>query len=203
MDKQDLILNPAQFEEFWAIMVESFPQNERKSKEDFFKQLYEKAFNIKLGRNNSGKIKGFIGWWQLEKYRFVEHFAVSSENRNKGFGKRFFAEFMSSGKYPVALEVELPADEISKHRITFYEHLGLFLHPYMYYQPSYTMDNENVEMLIMTSNPELEQNDFEILRTEIYKTVYDYKISPPINPQVEKESEVNPMFRIKNRKIQK
>jgi ribosomal protein S18 acetylase RimI-like enzyme len=176
MEKQNLLIYPDQFEKFWTIMETSFPRNERKTKEEYLQQLNEELFEIELYRDDSKVIDGFITWWQLKNYRFVEHFAVSSKYRNQGLGHTLFSNFMNCGNDPVALEVELPVNEITKRRITFYEHLGLYLNPYLYFQPSYIVDSENVEMFLMTSNSKLSEDDFEILKMEIYKTVYQYHI---------------------------
>jgi ribosomal protein S18 acetylase RimI-like enzyme len=176
MNKQELIQHPGQFDNFWSIMEISFPWNERKTKEEYFKQLDEKLFEIELFPDNSNNITGFIAWWQLEKYIFIEHFAVASIYRNKGLGKKYFFDFINSANYPVVLEVEPPTDEISKRRIIFYEQLGFTLYSYPYYQPSYHNNNESVEMFLMTNCRGFNRNDFDLLRRDIYKNVYQYQI---------------------------
>ena len=171
MNKQELLLSQDRFDKFWIIMEDSFPPKERKLRESYIKQLDDKNFHINFMSGELSELAGFIAWWQLEKNIFIEHFAVSSKYRGKGLGKKYFSDFLNSANYSIVLEVEPPANQTAKRRIAFYEQLGLTLHAFPYFQPSYLNDNQKVEMSIMTSNPELTQNNFELLRIEIYKTV--------------------------------
>ncbi|ASB50723.1 GNAT family N-acetyltransferase [Alkalitalea saponilacus] len=169
-----IILNssPELFNQFWSIMVESFPESERKLREDYAIQLKTKLFAIKLFHDESDDLKGFIGWWQLKKHRFVEHFAVSSKFRNQGLGNIIFREFLNENTHPVVLEVEPPIEEMAIRRIGFYERLGFLLHPYSYFQPPYHKEHSPLALQLMTNSPALSEEGFNELKHEVYQTVY-------------------------------
>ncbi|TCO09151.1 GNAT family N-acetyltransferase [Natronoflexus pectinivorans] len=168
------ILNnsPELFEQFWNIMVESFPETERKSREDYYSQLYNASFAINLFFNEDNDVKGFMAWWKLKQHRFVEHFAVSSKFRNQGLGNIIFKEFLNESTLPVVLEVEPPVDEMAIRRVGFYERMGFKLHPFKYFQPPYHKEHSPLSLKVMTNTPEFTQEQFIKLKDEIYEVVY-------------------------------
>jgi ribosomal protein S18 acetylase RimI-like enzyme len=175
MHKTELLKSREQFQNFWKIMIESFPESERKTSEQYLFQLKSSLFALELLKTENTDLIGFIGWWQLKTYRFVEHFAISRNYRNMGFGKVHFGEFIKRAKQPILLEVEPPVTDTAVLRIRFYEQLGFTLHPYEYYQPPYNSNQPPVELLLMSSRPELTITDFNSLKDEIYEIVYDRK----------------------------
>ena len=54
--------------------------------------------------------------------------------RNGGIGAEAMKQFLAFCGTPVVLEVEMPADEMSKRRIGFYERLGFKLDNHVYHQ---------------------------------------------------------------------
>lgn len=165
----------SQFDAIWQIMVESFPECERKDREDYILQFRNPKFNVKTFHDEPEKIKAFMGYWQLNSHFFIEHFAVSGQYRNLGLGNSIFNEFMQSVTKPLILEVEPPNDDLARRRIGFYERLGFVLNHFSYFQPSYRVGGEKVELMIMTSNGLLTESDFKRLKDEIFKTVYNYQ----------------------------
>lgn len=73
---------------------------------------------------------------------------------------------------PVVLEVEIPAEEMSKRRIGFYERLGYVLDDHVYYQPPYRRGEEFLEMRLMTYGDINLQQSFEEVKNCIYRDVY-------------------------------
>lgn len=172
-DNHALLIHPEMFDSFWEIMTESFPENERKTSEEYIKQLRNEHFAIKLQTDTSANIQGFIGYWQLDGRLFVEHFAVSSKYRNQGLGGTIFSRFLESTTLPVVLEVEPPQDELARRRIKFYERFGFVLNSFPYLQPSYHPGGNAVELRLMTNDNKLTEVQFRSLRDEIYQTVYN------------------------------
>lgn len=173
MDNQALIAHPERFESFWLIMAESFPEKERRDREDYLHQLLNRDFKVKVYGGSAADIKGFIGFWELQDCVFIEHFAVSSRHRGQGLGNRILADFLDSVNAPVVLEVEPPADDITKRRIRFYERFGFALNPRQYAQPSYRPGGEPVEMKLMTNKGLLNDAAFQVIRKAVYKSVYN------------------------------
>ena len=170
--KKDLLINPDIFDMFWEIMADSFPESERKSKENYHHQLSEKEFFNDLFLNETNQFMGFIAYWDLGEFKFIEHFAVRNIERNRGVGTEIFSEFVKTNS-SFLLEVEPPLNETAKKRIRFYEKFGFHVLPYSYYQPSYHENRKDVDMLIMANIPKLSKEEFDIVRMNIYKKVYN------------------------------
>lgn len=118
---------------------------------------------------------GFITAWQFDSFVYVEHFAIDESARNGGIGAEAMRLFMALCDLPVVLEVEIPAEEMSKRRIGFYERLGYVLDNHVYYQPPYRQGEEFLEMRLMTyGNIDL-QDAFEEVKSCIHRYVYGVK----------------------------
>lgn len=172
MTKEELLTRPQSFERFWQIMEESFPPEERRTREGYYQQIKDKHFAIELIKTKDLEIKGFASWWQLPGHRFVEHFALAPEHRNGGHGSRFFKAFLAKSALPVVLEVVPPQGKTAQRRIAFYQRLGfqLLVHPYQ--QPSYHKGGSPLPMQLMIrgSMPQTAQVT-ELIR-DIYRIVY-------------------------------
>ena len=74
----------------------------------------------------------------------------------------------------VVLEVELPEDSLKKRRIGFYERHGFTFNEYPYIQPPMGEDRHEIPLRIMSAPEPLSQDEFQSVRTELYKSVYHY-----------------------------
>lgn len=115
---------------------------------------------------------GFITGWRFELYTYVEHFAIDASARNGGIGAEAMKQFLAYCGTPVVLEVEMPADEMSKRRIGFYERLGFVLDDHVYYQPPYRKGEEWLEMRLMTYGKIDLKGSFDEVKGNIHKHVY-------------------------------
>ena len=118
-----------------------------KTYNDSFPEAERRAFSLvrELVRRNpaftvytlfkDGVYAGFITAWRFAAFIYVEHFAIDASARNGGIGGESMKQFMALCGAPVVLEVEIPADEMSKRRIGFYERLGYVLDNHVYFQP--------------------------------------------------------------------
>lgn len=150
-----------------------FLKTERKNDDAFLK--FEKTHHSTIIQSQSlsdDRPLGFITYWDFGTFRYVEHFAMDSNLRNQGLGRKAFTEFIRQEDTPVVLEVELPTDSISRRRIKFYERIGLRLwadHPYV--QPSYREGGNTVDMYLMASS-NLSPDRFEDIKRQIHHSVY-------------------------------
>ncbi|MDL2255841.1 GNAT family N-acetyltransferase [Parabacteroides sp. OttesenSCG-928-K15] len=118
---------------------------------------------------------GFITYWDLGGFLYVEHFALDPSARNGGVGSKAMQIFLSESELPVILEVEMPTDELSRRRIGFYERLGFVLDNTPYQQPPYRPDEGWFDMLLMAYGAIDLKKDFEKVRTALYSRVYGVK----------------------------
>lgn len=115
---------------------------------------------------------GFITAWCFPDFTYVEHFAIDASARNGGIGGNAMRQFMGLFDAPVVLEVEIPADELSKRRIGFYERLGYVLDDHVYFQPPYRPEEPMLEMRLMTYGKMDLKQSFEEVKNCIYRHVY-------------------------------
>ena len=153
-------LDRSDFEEVYRIMEQSFPADERRKKEGQQKLLEEEKYEL-LGVRNGGRLLAFLAVWEFAEFVFIEHFAVSETARNSGIGGKMLEELARQKAGKVVLEVELPEDSLKKRRIGFYE-------------PPMGEDRHEIPLRIMSAPEPLSEDEFQSVRTELYKSVYHY-----------------------------
>ena len=92
---------------------------------------------------------GFVNIWHLNGVIYIEHIAIVPELRNQGIASDALRHLMLHNR-PIILEVELPHDDESRRRISFYERNGFVLRPTEYTQPPYAQHLPAVKMHLMT-----------------------------------------------------
>jgi RimJ/RimL family protein N-acetyltransferase len=155
------------------LYIESFPLSERRPVEDML-NLYkgDTPFVISVTVEDD-QLVGFLTYWDLDKFIFAEHFAISPEFRNGGYGRKVMELFMQVPK-PIILEVELPATILSERRIGFYQRLGFRLwENVQYQQPAYYSHTGTIPMKLMTYGDMDVDRDIIDIRSKIYSIVYN------------------------------
>jgi len=160
------------FDGIYAIMEESFPNDEKRPYDEQKKLLETPEYSIYEAEEKNA----FIATWEFDEFVFIEHFAVRSACRNTGLGSRMLSEFIEAQNKTVCLEVELPDTDIAKRRIGFYERNGFFLNQYEYFQPPISKGKKIVPLMIMTSGGKVSEDTFKKIRNILYKEVYNYKL---------------------------
>lgn len=143
----------------------------------FVRELYESAFPIEERRDWSSLLAliykkpeinkeqemqldliseddehlGFVIWWKIGDWMFVEHLAISEKARGKSYGARVMNHYLEISKNKLILEVEPPFSNDAKRRINFYERLGLKVLDFSYQQPSYREKEVYYPMLLMST----------------------------------------------------
>jgi ribosomal protein S18 acetylase RimI-like enzyme len=141
------------FHQAWELYEDAFPLEERRIL-DAQAHVMKKSnyhFDIMIDEN---KLIGFLLWWDFETLRYIDHFATSTEQRNKGFGKLILENFINSNDKPVLLEVELPNTTINQRRIKFYQRIGFKLNQH-YYEVPPSIEGQKLLKLLLMSYPTL------------------------------------------------
>lgn len=161
------------FERLFKIIEYSFPKDERRGFDDHFGEFRKKLFRS-LVREGHGNIEGFMNYWQLDGFVYLEHFAVAKELRGHGLGTRLMEKLCEITKCPIILEVEPPAtSNAAVHRIDFYKRLGFYLNEYEYYQPPYHKDEIPVRLMIMSRPAPLSETQFAEIKHILYRDAYE------------------------------
>lgn len=159
------------FEEAWELYQTSFPPHEQRP---LFVQkwtLKKPEYHCDIILQNEHLI-ALLFWWEIESFRFIEHFAIHQNIRNQGIGTQLIKEFVSLSEEPVLLEVEPEQTEINLKRISFYEKLSFKINPFPYAQPSFRDGEPPIPLHLMSYPKKLTQEQFTKSVKLIYKTVY-------------------------------
>lgn len=161
------------FERLFEMIEYSFPKNERRSFDEHFGEFKKPPFRS-LVQEKNGNIEGFMNYWQLDGFVYLEHFAVAKELRGHGLGSELMEKLCETVRCPIILEVEPPEmSSAAVRRIDFYKRLGFHLNEYEYYQPPYHKDEKPVRLMIMSRPSTLSEERFVEIKRIIYRDAYE------------------------------
>ena len=144
------------YPKFLSLYNSSFPHNEKRLYED--EKHLDNYIKMKGGKFNAfsavdGDLYlGFLSYWTFEGYTYIEHFAVSPEQRGKNLGRMMLEHLFKEVSPNVLIEVEPGDTPEAQKRIEFYEKNGFRIRKeFNYTQPSYGGKGQTaVPMLLMT-----------------------------------------------------
>lgn len=168
------IIKQQDFEPVYKLLELSFPPDERRHYCGQLELLNDEKYRI-YARLSDDRLAGFLSVWDFNKHAYIEHFAVAPEYRNIGLGSEILGKLLNYLGKPVCLEVEKPENEIARRRIGFYKRNGFFLNEYPYIQPAFSADKKSLPLFIMTSGKPITREEFENVKTTLYKQVYKVK----------------------------
>lgn len=136
-----------------SLWLGSFPPEERRETAAQRANADGNAlFSCLLATDGDGAPVGLFTYWDFGTFAYCEHFATDPGRRNRGLGAQILALALERVGKPLVLEVEMPADGLSRRRVGFYERCGLVLHPeFDYLQPPYRAGGEPLPMRLMTT----------------------------------------------------
>ncbi len=170
----EISFSDANMREIQALYEASFPRDERRDFSFFLDLLRsDSRFRVRIGTDDEcGRFLCFISYWDFGDFCYIEHFAVEPELRCHGIGKAAMRDFLNSAGKRIILEVEPPADDITRRRIALYESLGYVLRgDYRYIQPPYAPHLNALELKLMT-NGEFSSADIAHAVSTIHREVY-------------------------------
>ncbi len=160
------------FERLFNIIEYSFPKDERRSFNDHFGEFNDPHFRSLVQEEND-TIEGFMNYWQLDGFVYLEHFAIAKELRGQGLGSTLMETLYQSIDCPIILEVEPPEISLTAfNRINFYKRLGFYLNEYEYYQPPYHKNENPLRLMIMSKPAPLSEARFSEIRHILYRDAY-------------------------------
>lgn len=167
-----LSLNQEMQKTAWEIYEYSFPSYEKRSFQVHQKALGDPRFHGDVVFDETDLV-GILFYWQLEKYAYIEHFAISKELRGENYGTRILQQFCEIKK-DVILEIDPPVDAVSVKREHFYHRLGFLTSSFSYTHPSYG-DAFIPHTLVLMSYPKaIAEKDFENFKSLMFKDIMKY-----------------------------
>lgn len=155
------------------LMIASFPPEEYRSLDELRKYTDSKThFHNNVIFHNDTPV-GLITYWDFKHFYYVEHFAIDPAQRNSGHGKNVLNHLCQLLEHPIILEVEEPTEEMAQRRIHFYQRHGFKLWEKPYQQPPYKPGDGFLPMLLMAYGNLKCENDFDTVKGDIYREVYN------------------------------
>jgi ribosomal protein S18 acetylase RimI-like enzyme len=164
-------LSSEEFKQAWKIYEYSFPEDERRDLTEQKKLMQNRKYSFFVAEKG-GEVLGILTSWNFNDFEFIEHLAISSEMRGRGYGTELLKLFLARTELSVFLEVEMPETEIAIKRIRFYERIGFRLNKYDYIQPPYGEGKKPVPMFIMSYPKLIGKDEFSDIREKLHIQVY-------------------------------
>ena len=161
------------FSRVFEILEYSFPKSERRGFEEHLSEFQRPAFRSMVLEDSA--VLGFMNYWELNGFLYLEHFAVAKEMRGKGLGALLMDELKKiADKQPIILEAEPPdQSDIAARRVRFYERLRFTLNKYNYFQPPYSSGESPLPLSIMSYPNALSRDEFLKICNELYRGAYE------------------------------
>ncbi|MDC9723555.1 MAG: GNAT family N-acetyltransferase [Urechidicola sp.] len=160
------------FDKAWELYEEAFPLNERRLYDAQVVLMSDTKYHFDILIEDNQLI-GFLLWWDLETFRYIDHFATSKQLRNKGFGKLILEQFINNNSKPILLEVELPDSEINQRRIKFYKRIGFKLNQHHYELPDFEGSQSPLELKLMTYPNLISKKDVDQFVKNCHPIIFD------------------------------
>ncbi|MDR0954403.1 MAG: GNAT family N-acetyltransferase [Rikenellaceae bacterium] len=138
------------FKKVWEVYGYSFPLYEQRTLEHQLTAFKSNIYHMDAYFDGE-RLLGFIAYWVFPAYVYIEHYAMALEERGKGHGTRILTAFLEqmAGRI-VVLEIDPVVDEVSTHRLSFYQRLGFLESPFRHQCPSYQPDAVEGELWVLT-----------------------------------------------------
>lgn len=171
--------NKSDLEFVEKLYIESFPANERRSVLKMHHLIESKEIFdvfVLVDRHTDSRV-GFITLWRFDYFIYLEHFAISPDQRNGGYGAKSMKTLIDDVKLPLLAEIELPsASDFALRRLGFYKKMGFRLWDIPYEQPPYEDGYSPIPMLLMTYGALNLEEKGESVLNQLYTDVYNKRI---------------------------
>ena len=155
-----------------SLYVSAFPEEERRpvgrQRVMVDTSIFMNCFLI----SNDGVSIGFVTVWNFSRFVYIEHFAISHEFRNQGYGSLVLDYLQGLENKPIVLEAELPTDVLSAGRIKFYERNGFCVMNCDYTQPPYSEGQEWLPLVLLQKSTPSKQVSADVVVAVLYRNVY-------------------------------
>lgn len=148
------------YKSFYDLYCTSFPKFEQRSVSQQIEAFQNKQYKL-LAFTENDLFFGFISYWEFDTYCYVEHFAVNTELRGKGYGSYLLRTFIQSTGKIVLLEIDPITDSISESRLRFYQKCGFFENPYPHKHPAYRHEFQPHPLIVLTTKREISEDEYQ------------------------------------------
>lgn len=153
------------FYKAWELYETSFPKIERRNINEQ-KQIQNDSRYKTYAYLDEDNFVGIVFYWDFDKFRFIEHFAINPSFRGKSYGSKILESLLNTSN-DVVLEIELISDEISKKRLRFYEKFDFKVNDFKHYQVPFREEQESLELLFLSHGRILSKDEYEELYSQM------------------------------------
>lgn len=120
---------------------------------------------------NDATLVGFISYWEFDTYLYVEHFAISTLIRGKGYGCEVLRDFIRSTRKIVLLEIDPVTDSVSAARLRFYRKCGFHENPYPHRHPAYRAGYAPHPLIVLTAQRPISAEEYQTFHRDLQTVV--------------------------------
>ena len=154
--------NNKYFEKAWQIYEDSFPQEEKRTLKEQLKLFNKKSFTM-LCYVEDEIVLAILFYWQIQRYTYLEHFAVNSTQRGRSYGSKILQEFINNNQN-IILEIEPIVDETTQKRLDFYQRFDFKVNNHIHFQVPFRKDAQELKLIFLSHK--------NLLSVEEYTTLY-------------------------------
>ena len=118
---------------------------------------------------------GFISYWEFDRQIYIEHLAVDTTLRGKGYGSRMLDSFVASTPKTVILEIDPIVDDISRARLRFYERCGFRQNGFRHRHPAYREGYQPHPLVVLSSGRQIPPDEYE----EFFRNLKEIVMNEP------------------------
>lgn len=170
--KEQYIDSPDHFlyKRFQELYKVSFPLFEQRSEQQQMQAFRNDKYRLLAFTENEAFV-GFISYWEFDTYLYVEHLAIDTEMRGKGYGSRMLDRFIRSQAKIVLLEIDPVVDEVSMARSRFYTRCGFFHNPYKHKHPPYRKEFPPHPLIVLTTERPITETEYRMFNDHLVRIV--------------------------------
>lgn len=158
----------------WDTYSLSFPDYEKRLLSSHEKAIEDSRFYANSVYDNGNYI-GFIFFWTLDSYIFVEHFAIEEKFRNNSYGSKIIKKLIEDNQtYTLLLEIDPPEDEISRRRLGFYNRLGFKNNDIIHCIPSFQKKLGKYTLNLLSHGKLITRDEYSLFYDSLMKSVFKY-----------------------------
>ena len=148
------------YKSFLDLYRTSFPLFEQRSTVQQIEAFESKQYKL-LACTKNDIFLGFISYWDFDTYCYVEHFAINTDFRGKGYGSKLLQRFTLSTDKIILLEIDPITDRISEARLRFYQKCGFYENTYPHKHPAYRNEYPPHSLIVLTTERELSKEEYQ------------------------------------------
>lgn len=158
------------YQKFINLYKVSFPIFEQRTEKQQDKAFKNNKYKL-LAFSEGVNLIGFISYWEFADYLYIEHFAINTDIRRKGYGSKILGSFILSTNKIILLEIDPIIDEVSAARLRFYDKCGFHTNQYSHYHPPYHEEYPAHSLIILTTKRQITEEEYRMFDSDLNETV--------------------------------